>query len=148
MEAPRWVGEINIPGANLHDKQIDELTRRAEELAVQIAALREDSEKLLSYTRLLFGYGKAVLEPVVRSAFRLIGFAVPEPEDYEGEWDVELRDAESDRTALGEVEGSEGIIDVDKYRQLLDYVESEAQAGRNHKGILIGNGFRLLDPSR
>jgi hypothetical protein len=50
------------------------------------------------------------------------------------------------RTALGEVEGSEGVIDVDKYRQLLDYVETEAQEGRDHKGILIGNGFRLLAP--
>jgi hypothetical protein len=35
---------------------------------------------------------------------------------------------------------------VDKYRQLLDYVEAEALEGREHKGILIGNGYRLLAP--
>jgi hypothetical protein len=85
-----------------------------------------------------------VLEPLVRSAFKLFGFAVPEPEEYEGEWDVELRDNQSGQTALGEVEGSEGVIDVDKYRQLLDYIEAEVQEGRDHKGILIGNGYRLL----
>lgn len=146
IDAPAWAGEITVPGANIHDERIVELTQRTEELAAQITSLKEDREKLLSHVRLLFGYGTAVLEPVVRSVFRLLGFAVPEPEEYEGEWDVELRDAHSGRTALGEVEGSEGVIDVDKYRQLLDYVEAEAQDGRDHKGILIGNGFRLLAP--
>jgi len=146
IEAPTWAGDITVPGANIHNEQIEELTKRTEELAAQITALKNDREKLLSYVQLLFGYGKAVLEPVVRSAFRLLGFTVPEPEEYEGEWDVELQDLQSGRTSLGEVEGSEGFIDVDKYRQLLDYIEAEAQEGRDHKGILIGNGFRLLAP--
>jgi hypothetical protein len=146
IEAPSWAAEILVPGANIHDTEIAELTKRTEELAAQIEALRSDRQKLLSYVQLLFGYGKAVLEPVVRSSFRLLGFAVPEPEEYEGEWDVELPD-ESGRTALGEAEGSEGAIDVEKYRQLLDYIEAESQAGRDHKGILIGNGFRLLAPN-
>jgi hypothetical protein len=144
VDAPAWAGEIIVPGASIHDKQIEELMKRMVELEVEVTALKEDRERLLSYVRLLFGYGKAVLEPLVRSAFRLLGFVVPEPEEYEGEWDVELRDNQSGRTALGEVEGSEGVIDVDKYRQLLDYIEAEAQEGRDHKGILIGNGFRLL----
>ena len=59
---------------------------------------------------------------------------------------MELQEAQSTRTALGEVEGSEGFIDVEKYRQLLDYIEAESLEGREHKGILIGNGFRLLPP--
>lgn len=146
IDAPAWAGEVTVPGANIHDEQIMELTERTEALAAQITALKDDRDKLLSYVRLLFGYGKAVLEPVVRSAFRLLGFAVPEPEEYEGEWDVELRDVQSGRTALGEVEGSEGVIDVDKYRQLLDYIDAEALEGRDHKGMLIGNGIRLLPP--
>lgn len=144
IDAPLWSGEILVPGANAHDEQIETLTKRSEALALQIAALKNDRDELLKYVRLLFGYGKAVLEPVVRSAFRLLGFEVPEPEEYEGEWDVQLREIKSGRTALGEVEGSEGVIDVDKYRQLLDYVDAEALEGRQHKGILIGNGFRQL----
>jgi len=123
FETPPWAAEIGVPGANIHDNQIAELTKRTEELGVQIAALKTDREKLLRYVQLLFGYGKAVLEAAVRSAFRLLGFAVPEPEEYEGEWDVALQDNESGRTALGGVEGSEGVIDVDKYRQLLAYIE-------------------------
>jgi len=146
MDAPSWANEITVPGANVHDQQIKELTKQTEDLAAQIDVLRVDRENLLKYVGLLFGYGKAVLEPVVRSAFRLFGFTVPEPEEYQGEWDVELRDAGSGSTALGEVEGSEGFIDVDKYRQLLDYIEGETLEGREHKGILVGNGFRLLAP--
>ena len=146
IDAPAWAGDITVPRANIHDEQIAELKRRSEELALQIDSLKVDRERLLGHVRLLFSYGKGMLEPAVRSALRLLGFAVPEPEEYLGEWDVEVREEQSGRTALGEVEGSEGVIDVDKYRQLLDYVEAEALEGRDHKGILIGNGFRLLAP--
>jgi hypothetical protein len=101
---------------------------------------------LLNYRVLLYGYGKSVLEPAVRSAFRLLGFGVPEPEGYAGEWDVELHEPRSSGTAIGEVEGSTGAVNVDKFRQLLDYVHSEVEQGRDHKGILIGNGYREMAP--
>jgi hypothetical protein len=143
IDAPTWTTAITVPGADVHDERILGLTKQSEELNLQIAALKHDREEVLKYVRLLYGYGKGVLEPVVRAAFRQIGFTVPEPEDYDGEWDFELHENGPTRTALGEVEGSEGIVDVDKYRQLLDYVDAEAREGRQHKGILVGNGYRL-----
>jgi hypothetical protein len=146
LDAPSWASEMSVPGASLYDERIAELGKQRERLSLEISGLEDKRDELRKYLRLLFGYGKAVLEPVVRAAFRLSGFAVPEPEDYEGEWDVELLETKSGRTAIGEVEGSEDVIDVDKYRQLLDYVEAEALEGRDHKGILIGNGFRLTAP--
>lgn len=33
-----------------------------------------------------------MLEPVVRSAFKLFDFTVPEPDEYAGEWDVQLHE--------------------------------------------------------
>lgn len=146
VDAPVWAGDILVPGANVHDAEIAVLRKHAEEIEQQISSLDEDRRKLLEHVQLLFGYGKGVLEPAVRTALRLMGFAVREPEEYEGEWDVELTEQHSGKTALGEVEGSEGVIDVDKYRQLLDYIEAESQEGRDHKGILIGNGYRVLPP--
>jgi hypothetical protein len=80
-----------------------------------------------------------------------LGFVVPEPEEYEGEWDVDLADPGTGRTAIGEIEGSEGVINVDKFRQLLDYFQIEVLEGRVRKGILTGNGHRLKelgDPER
>jgi len=145
-KAPAWAGEITVPGTNVRDNQIAELMRRGEELAVQITALKNDRDQLLRYVQLLFGCGKAVLQPVVRTALRTLGFSVPEPEEYQGEWDVELREVQSGQKAIGEVEASQGFVDVGKYQQLLGFIEAEALEGREHKGILIGNGFRFLPP--
>jgi len=143
IEAPAWSSEIAVPGANAHDAKIAGLEDKKHEIETQISALLEKRDQLLNFRVLLYGYGKSVLEPVVRSAFRLLGFSVPEPDEYRGEWDVEMKEPDSSTSAIGEVEGSEGPVDVDKYRQLLDYVQNEALEGRDHKGILIGNGYRL-----
>lgn len=116
------------------------------QIEAEVGLLKRKRADLFNCRVLLYGYGKSVLEPVVRYAFRVLDFGVPEPEEYAGEWDVELHEARSSVTAICEVEGSEGVIDVDKYRQLLDYVQAEALEGRDHKGILVGNGFRLTAP--
>jgi hypothetical protein len=143
IEPPEWSVVIEVPGATANDARIAELETRKGQLETEISELKQRREDILKYRILLYGYGKSVLEPVVRSAFRLFGFRVPEPEEYTGEWDVELYQPTSSETAIAEVEGSTGVVDVDKYRQLLDYVQAEVLEGRDHKGILIGNGNRL-----
>jgi len=143
IEAPEWSAAIEVPGATANDARMAELETRKGQLETEIAELKQRRSDVLKYRVLLYGYGKSVLEPVVRSSFRLFGFHVPEPEEYTGEWDVELHQPVTSETAIAEVEGSTGLVDVDKYRQLLDYVQAEVLEGRDHKGILIGNGNRL-----
>lgn len=143
IEAPEWSLTIEVPGAAANDARIAELETRKGQMETEIAELKQRRSDVLKYRVLLYGYGKSVLEPVVRSALRLFGFNVPEPEEYAGEWDVELHQASSSETAIAEIEGSTGQVNVDKYRQLLDYVQAEVLEGRDHKGILIGNGNRL-----
>jgi hypothetical protein len=144
IDAPAWLAELTVPGATAHDAAILELDEKKTQIEAEVGHLRQKRSVLLNYRVLLYGYGKSMLEPVVRSAFRLFDFKVPEPDEYAGEWDVELHELLSSATAIGEVEGSEGIIDVDKYRQLLDYIQAESLEDRDHKGILIGNGYRLM----
>ncbi len=146
IEAPPWSIEFTVPGATAHDAAISSLELEHGRLEAEIEILRQKRTDLLNYRILLYGYGKSLLEPVVRSAFSLLGCVVPEPDDYAGEWDVELHDGRLSASAIGEIEGSEGVVDVDKYRQLLDYVQAEALEGRDHKGILIGNGYRVAAP--
>jgi len=146
IEVPAWAVEIAVPGATAHDAKILELEARRTQLEEEVSCLKENRAALLNFRALLYAYGRSMLEPVVRSALGVLGFRVPEPEDYAGEWDVELYESESSAAAIGEVEGSEGVIDVDKFRQLLNYVTDEALEGRDHKGILIGNGYRLTAP--
>ena len=144
---PSWAANFPVPGATLQDNRLTELAANRDKILEEISQLQAEKSNLVNYQRLLFGTGKTVLEPIVRSALRLLGFQVPEPESYEGEWDAEIREPESARTALVEIEGSENAINIDKYRQLNEYVDSEALQGRNHKGILVGNGFKSTDPS-
>ncbi len=143
VDAPSWVKDVVVPRADAQDARIAELAIKRDQITNEIDGLEQIRSTLLNYRRLLFGTGKSELEPVVREAFSLLGFKVPEPSSYQGEWDVELTETGSEKTAIGEVEGSEGLIDVDKYRQLLDYYQAEVLEGRVRKGILIGNGFRL-----
>jgi hypothetical protein len=146
IELPPWINEITVPGADANDEQIAKLERASEDIKAEINQLTEKRSSLLNYRRLLFGTGKSVLETIVREAFTLLGFTVPEPDTYQGEWDVELHDAPSKRTAIGEIEGAEGSVDYDKFRQLLTYIQDETLKGREHKGVLVGNGHRLTHP--
>lgn len=143
IEVPVWAQGIEVPGAQAYQGQIAALVVQRDALSQEISSLESAQSEITSYRRLLFGYGKGVLEPQVRTALRLLGFSVKEPSEYSGEWDIDLTVTETGATAIGEVEGSEGPIDINKSRQLLDYIEAEAVEGRDHKGILIGNGFRL-----
>jgi hypothetical protein len=143
MDVPDWVNAVSVPGADAHIARISELERQRDEIGAELLRLGAERSELLNLRVLLYGYGKSVLEPVVRQVFGKLGLKVLEPEEYKGEWDVDLTDEESGASAVGEVEGSEGAINVDKLRQLLDYVESEENEGRSRKGILVGNGYRL-----
>jgi hypothetical protein len=145
IEAPIWAKSVEVPGSTAHDARLAELEEVCARTTKEISVLTTKRLSLLSYRQLLFGYGTSILEPVVRAAFKQLGFDVPEQNTYAGEWDVELHDPLSASTAIGEVEGSAGIIDVDKYRQLLDYYQKEVLEGRKHKGILIGNGYRQTE---
>jgi hypothetical protein len=146
IEEPAWVPSVTVPGANANDARIVQLEETKRHVKAEIAELTRTRTETLNYRILLYGYGKSALEPIVRAALRLVGFKVPEPDLYSGEWDVEIQHPTTGSTALAEVEGSQGAVDVDKYRQLLDYVQAEVLEGRDHKGILIGNGFRLAPP--
>lgn len=145
IEEPEWASTLEVPGVHKYDAEISASQIERDKLTNRIEELTHSQHSLSDYRRLVYGYGKSILEPTVRASFRLFGLTVPEPEDYVQEWDAFLTDAEG-RTAIAEVEGSEGSIDVRKYRQLLDYVDAEAQEGHEYKGILVGNGYRLCPP--
>jgi hypothetical protein len=142
VEVPGWAAAISVPNAQQFDVTIDCHKQQLKAMQGSIDELEEKRDALNAYKRLLYGTGTAVLETIVRQAFRLLGFSVPDPDEYEEEWDAVLR--EDDRYAIVEIEGPEGAIDLAKYRQLRDYVDDEITTGKTPKGILVGNGYRLL----
>lgn len=144
IEAPAWIAGVTVPGAHANDGLIEDLELKKGELEMRISTLEKQRDELFDYRSLLFGYGKSLLEPVVRKSFAQFGFEVPEK--WNGEWDFELLDPTTGSTAIGEVEGTDGPVDVDKYRQLLDYFQAEILEGRTRKPVLVGNGYRTKGP--
>lgn len=53
VDAPEWVSEIPVPGANVHDEKIALLDRQKELLVAEISDLAGKRDELLNYRRLL-----------------------------------------------------------------------------------------------
>jgi len=144
--APKWAVSYPVHGETLFHADLDAIEEKVSQLENVRAELMTRVERVKAFQVLLHGQGKYSLEPVVREAFRTLGFRVPEPEEYGEQYDLRLSCDEGE--AIGEVEGvDDGPVGVEKYRQLLDYVDQElTNNNRRCKGILVGNGFRLTDP--
>ena len=142
---PNWLKSYILPGE-------EDLLKKMEGLDNELKKITAEKEKLLKMDEefgwiksLLYETGKYSLEPSVRKAFRILGFDIKEREEYEQEYD--LFAIEGEISIIGEIEGSTKIVDVWKYRQLLDYVEDLKSKGKKCKGVLIGNGLLEIDPS-
>jgi hypothetical protein len=70
VEAPTWATSVAVPGASAHDGRIAELEAEKGRIKAEIGKLKQERGDLLNYRVLLYGYGKSMLEPTVRSAFR------------------------------------------------------------------------------
>ncbi|WP_218398533.1 hypothetical protein [Alteromonas lipotrueae] len=98
--------------------------------------------------RLIYENGKP-LEAAVHLALKALGFDVSHYEDAESEFDVIFECKEG--RLLGEVEGKDNkAISIDKLRQLEMNIHedfSREDVTDMAKGALIGNAFRLQEPT-
>jgi hypothetical protein len=138
--APSWVQAI--------------LTPRESEILVTISALHEEMSKLQEESesksaelrketkikKLLYEKGEPLAE-AVKEGFQELGFTLTKRDDMD--W---VASSNTGETIL-EVTGSDGSIDIDKLRQLLDYVIIEYGKTRTEKkAILVGNHFANDSP--
>ena len=144
FQQPEWVQQyvLNDLGAKSVVDKISKIETEIEELILEKE--RSDSEKLelSKWADLLFTQGKT-LENRLKDAFEFLGVdsVMPEPKGNHGP-DLVIRHDGSAFTI--EIEGSKGAIKIDKARQLLHWI---ADSPTDHKGVLIGNPFREMDPS-
>jgi hypothetical protein len=141
---PDWIGKYSLPGVESLAQELEGLKTTFSDLQQRSDKLEAEKNRLEMLTNMLYEQGKYTLEPSVREAFRIFGFNVTDPKDYEEEYDVYA--PESDTEIIGEIEGTKNQVAVDKYRQLHDYVGRKVLDGIKCKGILIGNGLREKDP--
>jgi hypothetical protein len=116
---------------------------RSEEQSLQADLIRERQLK-----NLLFETGKP-LEAAVMSALKTLGYSAENYNDGELELDHVIVSPEGDRF-IGECEGKDNsAINIDKFRQLSENIQTDLQRENIDKpaiGILFGNGFRLTAP--
>jgi len=140
---PDWVEKYSLPNENKNQDEIERLEKDIKDFENEKQKLIEEQENIKRFKRLLYEKGRN-LETSVRGAFRLLGFNVIEPKEYDEDYDLYIK--EKNFTMVGEIEGTDNsVIDIDKFRQLFDYVNIEIDKDAKCRGILIGNAFRLKD---
>jgi hypothetical protein len=142
-EKPEWASQYELRDLGLQEKEneINEIDRRIEELSKAKEEKTNEKAKIAKWSDLITRQGKT-LEVCLKEAFELLGVEKVEHEP-DGTHGQDLRIEHKNMGFTIEVEGSKGPIRIDKARELLHWM---ADAPLEHKGILIGNPFRELDP--
>ncbi|MEW6214931.1 MAG: hypothetical protein AB1478_07000 [Nitrospirota bacterium] len=143
---PSWFLAYSLPGETEVITKIKGLDDEISKIEKRKEEFQSEYNRFEMLKSLLYEQGRYGLEPAVREAFRILGFNVLNPDEYDEEYD--LFSKEEDLIVIGEIEGSEKQVDNEKYRQLLEYVIDceETLNGKRVKGILIGNGFIKIKP--
>ncbi len=147
---PDWVSQDKylLPKEEkIRDKLIS-VESKIEKLQQQKEKHEQDIADESVLKRLIYENGKP-LEAAVHQALEILGFSVTHYEDEESEFDVIFESKEG--RLLGEVEGKDNkAINIDKLRQLAMNIHedfSRVEVTDMAKGALVGNAFRLLEPT-
>jgi len=142
-----WLDKYSLPGENEHQKEIQNLGTQIQRLGDRKRELEEKQDVIGKLKGILDLRGKLQLEPLVREAFRKLGFKVLNREEYEEPYDLYMFEGKT--PIVGEIEGTEGQVDIQKFRQLLGYVtERVTETGEQCKGILVANAYADKDPPK
>lgn len=143
-ELPSWALEMTWPRLQERNAVL-ESARDAVRMATDMLDHRESEFGLERRWVGLLTLSGNDLEPLVRDALALLGIALESPSETERE---DLRGVIDGSTLIVEVTGSARPVDVDKVRQLDQWVGDElarqAEAGLDEPtvGVLIGNAYR------
>ncbi len=137
---PDWVGSWVLPGEEDLGNTISGMTQQIVTLQSKSQELRAKLYELSSVKNLLYERDTP-LEEATKAAFKEMGL------NLEKEGDKDFVSTGTERVIF-EVTGSEGSIDVDKFRQLLDYLMTDKLQGNSSKSILIGNHYINLPPEK
>ncbi|MCI2425811.1 hypothetical protein LM597_00040 [Candidatus Acetothermia bacterium] len=146
--APDWLPAYPVPGEDGLQDELASLTERIDKLSAKKAEVAQQLDQFLVYKRILYTKGRFSLFSAVRQSFRVLGFEVPQPEEYEDDWDLLLRAAEGD--AIGVIVATESTpVGLEDYRRLRRQVDDAlVESAHRYKGILVVNAEREKDPKR
>jgi hypothetical protein len=141
---PDWASEIEMPFVPELEKKIAEASAVMAGEEKKITEYSKQIDKIKSYQRLLYGTGYE-LEDVVRTSLEYLGAKVNPAKYAQEEYVLEI----DGKDFLIEVKGIGKSITLTHLRQLTDYLlKYQEDTGKDCKGILFGNAWRLLPPGQ
>lgn len=136
---PEWTESFGVPELNSVQEQMKTNIEKITQITQENDSLRKKEAELVSYRELLYETGIA-LEEIVRKIFTILGHE-PKPPKFKEEFIIEF----DNKVGIIECKGNEKSIKRDDFRQILEHTKEYELEGRvDYKGILIGNGWRLL----
>jgi len=145
IEKPDWINNYTLPGEEDLRLSLNDLEEKLRVLNEKKNEIHEKLNRIEKLKSILYGTGKYELEPAVRDAFRVLGFNALDPDEYDEDYDLYVKE---EIYIIGEIEGTENQVDISKPRQLLEYILDIEREGKKCKGILIGNGYRKINPEK
>lgn len=140
---PVWLRSYPLPGVELLESAESEAQDAVDAAQQRLDSVRDELALTGRLRALLWQEGVAELEPMVRDAFRTIGFDVEMNADRPA-WigDGALR-------ALVEVEGAPGTVNEAPYVRLQQRLEADLLETKELKrGVIVINGQRETDPAQ
>ncbi len=142
-QAPSWLKHFDLPGLSEAQETLTSSQQDFAEAESRLVEARAHVTDASKYHGLLWSAGHYSFEPLVRDAFRELGFTVSPDLNSP----ADLRDGDS--LTLVEIDASAQTVAETSYLTLQRRVEQEfLRSGERRKGIVVVNGERLTDPSR
>lgn len=145
--SPDWISEFILPKEKEIESEIKEIQEQLETIKKQEDKVKGKLKEITKFKKLLYETGKYQLEPIVRDAFRLLGFTVHDDYKPEPTSNIEI-DAMIEckyGKAILEIKGTEKSIDLADFAQLTNKTVDDLKiTNEPKKGILVGNGFRTI----
>lgn len=132
---PSWMEKIRVPSEDADRESLNALLEKVSKVQAEYETALNVFEEKTRVKKLLYEKDEP-LEEAVKEAFKELGFTLTRKDDKD--WIASSDYGE----AILEVTGSVGSIDIDKLRQLLNYlIDDYKESGVEKKAILVGNHF-------
>ncbi len=142
VEPPPWVSGASLPGLEHLQAGMEQAEQELEAAEQALEDAQAAFLEIAQYRALLWQEGSLVLEPVVREAFRLLGFAVEGDAEKPGWID------DNGQRCFYEVESSDGVVTEYPYFRLQKRLERDLIDTRLPKrGLIVVNGYNRQEPS-
>lgn len=140
-DAPSWAARYTMPGLAETEAEVERARQAAREAADRLVEVEARANDLGRFRRLLWMGTQAGLDPVVRAAFRELGFHA----EYDESRPMTIY--ADGRTAFVEVEGADEAVVEWPYLRLQRRLEKDMLATASaKKGVIVINGYRRRNP--